>query len=144
MHIRGEAMGQADRLEQTGSKGMVHVSDDFLQILSGVEYSKGLTLANRQHACFSGTRHTISDFASIDVSAGGGGRARDKHLEMQRERERERLIERWVSKCVVEILPTWDVVEMKLEDCEIGGTNTNTHTDTHLGHRSRSWLLQRQ
>lgn len=69
IHIRGDAMREAERLEQLGRPGNVHVSDVFLNILA----RRAVFQSSEFLACSHGADDHITNLSSIDVSLGGTG-----------------------------------------------------------------------
>jgi hypothetical protein len=72
LHIRGGAMRLAEKLEQQGTPGMVHVCDKFMELVCGRD-----CLRNAFQSVFvaqpsSGAkRDGVTDISSIDISSGG-------------------------------------------------------------------------
>ena len=69
IHIRGDAMREAERLEQLGRPGNVHVSDVFLNILARRDVFQSPEFLVRAP----GADGHITNLSSIDVSLGGTG-----------------------------------------------------------------------
>ncbi len=69
IHIRGDAMREAERLEQLGRPGHVHVSDVFLNLLA----RRDVFGSPQFLACSSGADDHITNLSTIDVSLGGTG-----------------------------------------------------------------------
>ena len=68
LHIRGDAMRKAERLEQQGAPGMVHVCHKFIELVCGRDC---LEEVDRKCQAAGAQRGGVTDVSTIDVSMGG-------------------------------------------------------------------------
>ena len=68
LHIRGDAMRKAERLEQQGAPGMVHVCHKFIELVCGRDC---LEEVYRECQAAGAQRGGVTDVSTIDVSMGG-------------------------------------------------------------------------
>jgi len=72
LHLRGDAMRKAEKLEQQGNPGMVHVCDKFMELVCGRDCLRNAFQSVLVAQPSSGAkRDGVTDVSSIDISLGG-------------------------------------------------------------------------